>query len=85
MVTLRARFDGKVLVPEGPVDLPIGQILELSVTRPESEARSSPAAIAEVLRSLEPIGREEKEEFERLIQEGKVPVNYQGVFDEDER
>jgi hypothetical protein len=85
MVTLRARFDGKVLVPEGPVDLPTGQLLELSVTATESGLRSSPAAIAEVLRSLEPIRREDKEEFERLIEEGKSPVNYRGVFDEDER
>jgi hypothetical protein len=29
MITIRARFDGRVLVPEGPVQLPIGPILEL--------------------------------------------------------
>jgi len=85
MVTLRARFDGKVLVPEGPVDLPTGKLLELSVTETGFGTSGSPAAIAEVLRSLEPIRQEDKEEFERLIEEGKLPVNYKGVFDEGER
>jgi hypothetical protein len=31
MVTLRAHFDGRVLVPEGPVDLPQGRVLEVRV------------------------------------------------------
>jgi hypothetical protein len=35
MTVLRAHFDGKVLVPTQPVDLPIGQELELQVTRVE--------------------------------------------------
>jgi hypothetical protein len=33
MVTLRARFDGRVFVPEGPVDLPRGEVLELRVEK----------------------------------------------------
>lgn len=32
MTTLRAHFDGKVLVPKGLVELPIGCELELQVT-----------------------------------------------------
>ncbi len=32
MTVLRAHFDGKVLVPSGPVDLPIGPELEVQVT-----------------------------------------------------
>jgi hypothetical protein len=35
MVTLRARFDGRVFVPEGPVDLPPGKVLELRVEEVE--------------------------------------------------
>lgn len=30
--TLKVRYDGKVLVPEGPVDLPVGPTLEVQVT-----------------------------------------------------
>jgi len=32
MTVLRAHFDGKVLIPSAPVDLPVGQELELHVT-----------------------------------------------------
>lgn len=32
MTFLRAHFDGKVLVPSEPVDLPVGQEVELQVT-----------------------------------------------------
>jgi len=45
--TLRVRFDGKVLVPEGPVDLPIGPPLEVRVS--ETVDPSQPAAPLEAL------------------------------------
>jgi hypothetical protein len=32
MVTLKARFDGRVFVPEEPVNLPVGCELEISIT-----------------------------------------------------
>jgi hypothetical protein len=35
--TIRAHFDGKVIVPDEPVDLPINQPLEISL-RPSTEA-----------------------------------------------
>ncbi len=31
MTTLKARFDGRVLIPEQPVDLPQGRVLEIHV------------------------------------------------------
>jgi hypothetical protein len=39
MLTIKARFDGRVFVPEGPVDLPAGCELELSIESPPA-ARS---------------------------------------------
>jgi hypothetical protein len=30
IMTIRAKFDGRVFVPEGPVELPIGTVMELS-------------------------------------------------------
>jgi hypothetical protein len=38
MVTIHAHFDGRVLVPEGPVDLPRGRLLELQVSELEETA-----------------------------------------------
>ena len=32
MISLKARFDGRVLVPEQPVDLPQNRVLEVTVT-----------------------------------------------------
>jgi hypothetical protein len=36
MTTLRAHFDGRVLIPEGPVDLPQGKSLEIVVREAEA-------------------------------------------------
>jgi len=41
---IRVHFDGKVFVPEEPVDLPVGQSLSLRVESPAvAEGASSPA------------------------------------------
>ena len=37
MSTIRARFDGRVFVPAGPVDLPVG--CELEIPLPEALAK----------------------------------------------
>ncbi len=44
MIVLRARFDGRVLVPMEPVDLPTGQLLELQV-KPVDEAATVPPLV----------------------------------------
>ena len=31
MATVKARFDGRVFVPEGPVNLPVGHLLEIGL------------------------------------------------------
>ncbi|MBC7783259.1 MAG: hypothetical protein H7144_05415 [Burkholderiales bacterium] len=46
--SLNARFDGKVFVPEGPVDVPAGQTVRLSLVPLSSEN----GATAEQLRDL---------------------------------
>jgi hypothetical protein len=37
MITIKARFDGRVFVPEGPVDLPVGCELEITIPAPASK------------------------------------------------
>jgi hypothetical protein len=44
MKTLKAHFDGKVLVPDEPVDLPVNRPLELSVVS-LGESSHAPAAL----------------------------------------
>ena len=56
--TFKARFDGKVLVPEGPVDLPTGASLEVQVAiqvEPEQQHGSSLEDIAEWASKLPPV------------------------------
>ncbi len=36
MQTLTAHFDGKALVPDGPLDLVVGETVELSIRRREN-------------------------------------------------
>ena len=80
--TLRARFDGKVLVPQEPVDLEPGQIVQLQVTPVTEPPIGSGAAILRALDALPKVPREDVEELERLIEEGKLPVNERGIFDD---
>lgn len=47
MLTVKARFDGRAFVPEGPVDLPAGCEVELSL-RPLPAPDKPLAALAEV-------------------------------------
>lgn len=50
MTTLKVRFDGRVLVPEGPVDLPQGRVLEVTVAEAlPTEANGAHAASDELL------------------------------------
>lgn len=61
-MTIRAHFDGTVIVPDEPVDLPVNESLELEIKRrggvsPEvaaaAEAAKDPAEIARRLKALE--------------------------------
>lgn len=49
---LRVHFDGRVLVPEEPVDLPVGQVLEVQVTRPLPRPGGSLSGLAELARGF---------------------------------
>jgi hypothetical protein len=80
---LRARFDGKVLVPLDPVDLPIDQELDLEVHERTSGAKGSPHLLRQLMREPPHIPSEEVDELERMIEQGKRPVNYGGTFDDE--
>ena len=56
MTALRAHFDGRVLIPDEPVDLPQNCALHLEV-RPLSEATHSPMDLVFDLRNGFPVVR----------------------------
>lgn len=37
---MRARFDGRVLVPEGPINIPVGSIVEIQIETIPTEPAS---------------------------------------------
>jgi hypothetical protein len=84
-MVLRAHFDGKVLIPVGPVDLPKDKLLEIEVREVGEALRpGSPAAVLKAMESWPKIPSEYVDELERAIEEGKLPVRDDPVFDEDE-
>jgi hypothetical protein len=44
MVTIRATFDGRVFVPEEPVNLPVGYVVEILIPSLEEESGEKPLA-----------------------------------------
>jgi len=60
MTIIRAHFDGKVFVPDEPVDLPVGERVEIPVLPAEPDLPPPPegktvAELADWIRSLPPI------------------------------
>ena len=45
MQTLTARFDGKALVPDAPLDLAVGETVELSIRRRNNGTQGDPAQL----------------------------------------
>jgi hypothetical protein len=56
MTTLRARFDGRVLVPEEPLDLPADSVVELQLTTvdPDMPRGSVLSRLADLAASFPP-------------------------------
>lgn len=55
MITVKAHFDGRVFVPEGPVDLPPGYAVEIPVSSPPASPAepSSKPPLVELMEMLD--------------------------------
>jgi len=88
VATIRAHFDGRVFVPDEPVNLAPAQKVELTVHElpavdlSPAHPRGSPAAVLEAMKSLPPIPREWVDELDRAIEAGKQLPTDNGVFDD---
>jgi hypothetical protein len=81
-MTVRAKFDGRVFVPLDPVEMTKDQIVELEVRPEESPAKGSPAAVLAAMRAGPRLQPGDAEALERSIEEGKLPVRFEGIFDD---
>ena len=80
MTRLRATFDGKVLVPTEPVDLPQGRVLDVEVADADA-APGSVEALLHAVRSAPHVDRETVDQLQRAIDAGKLPTRFDGPFD----
>ena len=72
---LRAHFDARVLVPEEPVDLPIGESIEIRVglaTHQSGGAPGTPSAVLAAALSEPHVPSEDVAELERTIADSRV-------------
>jgi hypothetical protein len=82
MLTVRARFDGKVFVPEKAIQLPVGEIVEIQYTGSHPAELGMPSAILHAMKTLPKVSAEDVAEMERLIDEGASKTDFTGVFDD---
>jgi hypothetical protein len=79
---LLARFDGKSLIPAGPVDLPMGPLLDVEVKLQTDLTAGSPHAILEAIRTLPPLSQDTADELEKIVAQSQVPAGTNGAFDD---
>lgn len=86
MTTVLARYDGRVLVPDRPLDVSTEDLLEVTITvRPRTaagHAPGSPAAVLAAMRAMPRLSAEDVAELERSIDAGKVTGTTAGIFDD---
>lgn len=84
---LRVKFDGKTLIPTGPVDLPMGEELEIEVrdTTAKTDSKALLGSAKSILQALaQPphLSKEDVEELEHAITESHLPLADGRIFDE---
>lgn len=87
MTRVRVRFDGEVLIPQEPVDLPTDRKLQADVSEdsgplPDDRRPGAPAAILRILREGPHVPPEYVDEMERAIADGHTPPETSGAFDD---
>jgi hypothetical protein len=83
-MTYRGVVKGKTIELEEPLPYPEGQPVRVSVEPMTAPLRpGSPEAILRVMREAPHVSEEDVDELERAIAEGQLPVQQEGVFDNE--
>jgi hypothetical protein len=69
--TLKGHFDGRAIIPEGPVDLPRDRRLIIQIDTAPTQAEEEPAfgTAAYLAKHLDPMSDEDADEMRRAIEE----------------
>lgn len=79
----RGVVKGRMIELEEPLPYPEGQPVSVSVNPLTTHLHpGSPAAIRQVMHEPPHLNWEDVDELERAIEEGKLPVRQEGVFDD---
>ena len=81
---LRVHFDGRLLVPEEPVELPVGESVEIQfdpAARAISGAPGTPSAVLAAALSEPHVTSEDVAELEQTIANSKLPSRSGVDFD----
>lgn len=82
-MTYRGKANGILIELDKPLPFEIGQVVRVAV-EPEGAPRiGSPAAILWAMRQPPHVSEEDDREFERAIEEGKLPTRDRGILDDD--
>ena len=82
-MVLRARFDGKVFIPEGPVGLPADRMVDLDVREVEVPAKGSAQAILRAMREGPHLEEADADALMAAIDSAQLPPEQGGIFDEE--
>ncbi len=83
-MTCKGIVKGKTIELEERLPLPEGQPVNVTVQPvQQGDVPGSPAFVLRMMDELEHLEPGDIEEFERAIQQGKLPVRYAGIFDEE--
>jgi hypothetical protein len=82
MLTIRAHFDGRAIIPDEPVDLPTGKALEVTVKDPQTSPKGSPSALLHAMSEMPRLTQADLDALAESIEAGKLPVTNSGIFDE---
>jgi hypothetical protein len=81
-MVLRARFDGRVFIPDGPVGLQADRIVELDVRELNSLPHGSPRALLEAIAQPPHLEPGDAIALEEAINSAQLPIQFGGIFDE---
>ena len=83
-MTYKGLAKGKIIELEEPLPYCEGQPVTVSVELSEGEQQQgSPLAILQVLQQLPDLQSADIDELERVIEQGRLPVQFEGQFDRD--
>jgi hypothetical protein len=80
-MTCKGTIRGKTIELEEPLPFQEGQVVTLSVCPLEQDLPGSPAALLKAVKAPPHVDSSIVDELERAIEESKIPVRYEGVFD----